>query len=96
MNPYTLGISKTDILFVLEILRVISFPIILCTRMWVLATARSLYISLDNLDVHDEINFGVQQVREIVSHGGQFSRFAVCAVEIFLHLFSKSPIRLEM
>ena len=40
-----------------------------------LATARSLHISLDNLDVHDEINFGVRQVREIVSHGGQFSRF---------------------
>ena len=40
-----------------------------------LATARSLHISFDNLDVHDEINFGVRQVREIVSHGGQFSRF---------------------
>ena len=31
MNSYTLGVSKIDILFVLEILRVISFPIPLCT-----------------------------------------------------------------
>ena len=36
MNPYTLGISKIDILFVLEILRVISFPIPLCPNMYLL------------------------------------------------------------
>ena len=31
MNTYALGISKIDILFVLEILRVITIPITLCT-----------------------------------------------------------------
>ena len=64
-----------------------------------LATARSLHISLDNLDVHDEINFGVRQVREIVSHGGQFSRFCcaqcvlcrVCVRSKFFFIYFQSP-----